>query len=199
MKARFHLFLDRRQLLFLLIEILVLANTIPTLLTEQAQRGLFWVPYGLFNLLFFGCLLIHPCLYVMTDKGIHTFYVLGFVHTFLPWNTVRKLEILRGGGRKRIPYFHDTIRIHGTAEGPRFFFADNEIIRTHRARLLLERYTGFPVEGSLTDSLRARRKRRKERAAIEKRRSQRRERLERRRAERDTQRRGKTSKNHNQT
>ena len=128
----------------------------------------------------------------MTPRGLWTCYALGFVRSFIPWNTVRKLEMHRAVGIKRLPYFSDVIRIDGKAEGPSLFFMDSEMVRTHRARRLLERYTGIPVAGYALKSISQMKKDRRDRLALAERRARRQARVEQRReAEKMTKRRPK--------
>ncbi len=181
MKLKFHIFLDRRQLLLLFVTVLFGAGLAAAYADLPSDIG--WCIAGtLLGLVFLAGALIHPCLYILTERGLWICYALGLIRSFIRWDTVRKLEIQYSIGTKRIPYFSDTFRIHGKAEGPRFFFMENEMVRTRRARRLLERYTGFPVEGYIVSDLRTRRKQRREKQETERRRQNRAERVERNRA-----------------
>lgn len=180
MKPRFHILFDRRQLVSLFALALFIYGATKDFQSGEGL-GLFWIPFCLLNLLFLAIAARLPCLYVMTDRGIRIFFAFGFLRSFIPWNTVRKLKMHVAGGIKRIPYFFDVIRIEGKAEGPALFFMDNEMVRTHRARRLLERYTGIPVAGYALNSFRQMKKDRCDRQALAERRAQRQVRVERRR------------------
>lgn len=194
MKLKFHIFLDRRQLFFAAITVLFGYGAV-TILTDPSEVGFWWLLCVGLAFLFLTGAAIHPCLYVMTDEGLYSFYLFGFVRRFIPWNTVRKLEVCYPKSSKRIPYFDDTFVIHGKAQGKEFFFTENEIVRTRRARRLLERYTGFPVEGFMIDDLRTWRKKRKEKKERMRRRRERMERVERnRKAKEVSQKDAKTAK-----
>lgn len=181
MKLKYHVFLDRWQIVFTAMTVLFAYGVVVTL--TDAEGGWYWLPAALVGILCGAIALTTPCLYIMSDKGITIIYMLGFLRRYIPWNTVRKLEICHHRSRRSIPlpYINDTIVIHGQAQGKQFFFTDNEIIRTRRARKLLESYTGFPVEGFMIDDLRARRRNRKEKQETERKRRERQARVERNR------------------
>jgi hypothetical protein len=179
-KPKFHIFFDRRQLLSLFAVALFIYGAAKDFRSGEGL-GLFWIPFCLLNLLFLAIAVRLPCLYVMTDRGIRIFFAFGFLRSFIPWETVRKLKLHMVVGRKQIPYFFDVIRIDGKADGPHFWFMDNEMVRTHRARRLLERYTGIPVEGYALRSFRQMKKDRRDRQALAERRAARQARVERRR------------------
>ena len=181
MKLKYHVFLDRWQIVFTAMTVLFAYGVVVTL--TDAEGGWYWLPAALVGILCGAIALTTPCLYIMSDKGITIIYMLGFLRRYIPWNTVRKLEICHHRSRRSIPlpYINDTIVIHGQAQGKQFFFTDNEIIRTRRAPKLLESYTGFPVEGFMIDDLRARRRNRKEKQETERKRRERQARVERNR------------------
>ena len=181
MKLKYHVFLDRWQIVFTAMTVLFAYGVVVTL--TDAEGGWYWLPAALVGILCGAIALTTPCLYIMSDKGITIIYMLGFLRRYIPWNTVRKLEICHHRSRRSIPlpYINDTIVIHGQAQGKQFFFTDNEIIRTRRARKLLESYTGFPVEGFMIDDLRARRRNRKEKQETERKRRERQARVDRNR------------------
>ncbi|MBQ9150761.1 MAG: hypothetical protein IJX72_00815 [Clostridia bacterium] len=160
MKLKSHILFDRRQLLYVAMTVLLVFGTAVEL-TDASDGDLWWLLWGVLSLIGIGGAVLHPCLYVMTERGLYSFYLFGLLRRFIPWNTVRKLEIHYHTGNKSLPYLFDTFRIDGKAEGKTLFFTENEIIRTRRARRLLERYTGCLVEGYLIDDLRAWRKKRK--------------------------------------
>ena len=186
MKLKYHVFLDRWQIVFTAMTVLFAYGVVVTL--TDAEGGWYWLPAALVGILCGAIALTTPCLYIMSDKGITIIYMLGFLRRYIPWNTVRKLEICHHRSRRSIPlpYINDTIVIHGQAQGKQFFFTDNEIIRTRRARKLLESYTGFPVEGFMIDDLRARRRNRKEKQETERKRRERQARVERNREAKKT-------------
>ena len=181
MKLKYHVFFDRWQIVFTAMTVLFAYGVVVTL--TDAEGGWYWLPAALVGILCGAIALTTPCLYIMSDKGITIIYMVGFLRRYIPWNTVRKLEICHHRSRRSIPlpYINDTIVIHGQAQGKQFFFTDNEIIRTRRARKLLESYTGFPVEGFMIDDLRARRRNRKEKQETERKRRERQARVERNR------------------
>ena len=181
MKPKFHIFLDRRQLLFLFISVLFIYGAAKDLRSGEGL-GLFWIPFCLLNLLCLGSAAIFPCLYVMTDRGIRIFFAFGFLRSFILWQTVGRLDVVyKHSPLNKTPYFFDVIRIDGKAEGPHFWFMDNEMVRTRRARRLLERYTGIPVAGYALKSLSQMKQDRRDRKALAERRAQRQARVERRR------------------
>lgn len=182
MKPKFHIFLDRRQLLLLFLSVLFCVGTVSALVSADLPRDIGWcIAATLLSFAVLAGALIHPCLYVMTPRGLWTCYAFGFVRSFIPWNTVRKVEKCTVRGIKRIPYFNDVFRIHGKAEGPHFWFMDNEMVRTRRARRLLERYTGIPVAGYALKSFSQMKQDRRDRKALAERRAQRQARVDRRR------------------
>ena len=75
------------------------------------------------------------------------------------------------------------------------FFTENEIVRTRRARRLLERYTGFPVEGFMIDDVRAWRKKRKEKRERMRRHKERMERVDRNRQARESKKQSRKQSN----
>lgn len=185
MKLKYHVFLDRWQIVFTAMTVLFAYGVVVTL--TDAEGGWYWLPAAFVGILCGAIALTTPCLYIMSDKGITIIYMLGFLRRYIPWNTVRKLEICHHRSHRSIPlpYINDTIVIHGQAQGKQFFFTDNEIIRTLRARILLEKYTGLKVEGFMIDDFRDWRKKRKEKKERERRRRQRQERVDRNRRARE--------------
>ena len=186
MKLKYHVFLDRWQIVFTAMTVLFAYGVVVTL--TDAEGGWYWLPAALVGILCGAIALTTPCLYIMSDKGITIIYMLGFLRRYIPWNTVRKLEICHHRSRRSIPlpYINDTIVIHGQAQGKQFFFTDNEIIRTLRARILLERYTGLKVEGILLNEIKESRQRRKEKKEQARRSAERQARVERNREAKKT-------------
>ena len=161
MKLKYHIFFDRRQLMSFCLTLLFIFATVESF-EARATEGAWWIAITLLALLMGTLSVVTPCLYIMTPQGIHIVYAFGLIRCYIPWNTVRRLDVQYPKGTKHLPYFGDTFAIDGRAQGPKLFFTDNEIIRTRRARRLLERYTGYPVEGFMIDDLRAWGKKRKE-------------------------------------
>ena len=179
MKLKYHIFFDRRQIMFAALTVLFVCGT--AVILADPEEGWFWLWPALLAMLCGTLTLLTPCLYIMSDEGIAIYYLLGFLRRFTPWSTVCYLEVRYPKGTKNFPYVGDTFAIHGKTQGKQFFFTDNEIIRTRRARKLLESYTGFPVEGFMIDDLRARRRNRKEKQETERKRRERQARVERNR------------------
>ena len=179
MKLKYHIFFDRRQLMSFCLTLLFIFATVESF-EARATEGAWWIAITLLTLLMGTLSVVTPCLYIMTPQGIHIVYAFGLIRCYIPWNTVRRLDVQYPKG-KHLPYFGDTFAIDGRAQGPKLFFTDNEIIRTRRARKLLESYTGFPVEGFMIDDLRARRRNRKEKQETERKRRERQARVERNR------------------
>ena len=115
-------------------------------------------------------------------KGLHIIHTFGLIRRFIPWDSVAGLQVnYDSAGYKGLPYLFDTFCIYGDVQGPTFFFTEDEMVRTLRARLLLEKYTGLKVEGFLWQDLRDARKDRKEKKERERRRRLRQERVDRNR------------------
>lgn len=161
MKLKYHVFLDRRQLMSLFFTAFSGWLTVIEF-QDRLSDGLWWLLWAVLTLAMAAMALGLPCLYLMTPTGIHIVYAFGLIRRFIPWNTVRRLDVQYPKGAKHFPYFSDTFAIDGKAQGPTCFFTENEMIRTRRARKLLERYTGMKVEGFMIDDLRAWGKKRKE-------------------------------------
>lgn len=161
MRIKYHIFFDRRQIMSFGITVLFVIAT-AEIFASRATEGAWWIATALLTLLMATLSVVVPCLYIMTPTGIHIVYAFGLIRRFIPWNTVRRLDVQYPKGAKHFPYFSDTFAIHGKTQGKSFFFTENEIVRTRRARKLLERYTGMKVEGFMIDDLRAWGKKRKE-------------------------------------
>lgn len=184
MLFKYHLFLDRRQ--FLSLFFAVFSGWMTAKLIRDDGNA-WWVFWGIITLLMTAMALALPCLYLMTPKGLHIIHTFGLIRRFIPWDSVAGLQVnYDSAGYKRLPYLFDTFCIYGDVYGPTFFFTEDEMVRTLRARLLLEKYTGLKVEGFLWQDLRDARKNRKEKKERERRRRQRQERVERNRKARGT-------------
>ena len=183
---RYHLFLDRRQLLSLFFAIFSGWMTVELI---RDEGDAWWVLWGILTLLMTAMALALPCLYLMTPKGLHIIHTFGLIRRFIPWDSVVALEVNYDstGYSKHFPYLFDTFCIYGDVQGPTFFFTEDEMIRTLRARLLLEKYTGLKVEGFMLDDFRSWRKRRKEKKERMRRHRQRQEREERNRKAREAE------------
>ena len=179
MLFKYHLFLDRRQLLSLFFA--VFSGWMAAELIRD-EGNAWWVLCGIITLLMTAMALALPCLYLMTPKGLHIIHTFGLLRRFIPWDSVVGLQVnYDDAGYKRLPYLFDTFIIYGDVYGPTFFFTEDEMVRTLRARLLLEKYTGLKVEGFLWQDIRDARKNRKEKKERERRRRQRQERVDRNR------------------
>ena len=179
MLFKYHLFLDRRQLLSLFFAVFSGWMTVELL---RDEGNAWWVLWGIITLLMTAMALALPCLYLMTPKGLHIIHTFGLLRRFIPWDSVVGLQVnYDDAGYKRLPYLFDTFIIYGDVYGPTFFFTEDEMVRTLRARLLLEKYTGLKVEGFLWQDIRDARKNRKEKKERERRRRQRQERVDRNR------------------
>ena len=184
MLFKYHLFLDRRQLLSLFFAIFSGWMTAELI---RDEGNAWWVLWGILTLLMTAMALALPCLYLMTPKGLHIIHTFGLIRRFIPWDSVVDMEVKYDRGARRLPYLFDTFRIYGDVQGPTFFFTEDEMVRTLRARLLLEKYTGLKVEGFLWQDLRDARKNRKEKKERERRRGQRQERVDRNRRAREAE------------
>ena len=184
MLIKYHLFLDRRQLLSLFFAIFSGWMTAELI---RDEGNAWWVLWVFIALACSAMALALPCLYIMTPKGLHIIHTFGLIRRFIPWDSVVDMEVKYDTGARRLPYLFDTFRIYGDVEGPTFFFTEDEMVRTLRARLLLEKYTGLKVEGFLWQDLRDARKNRKEKKERERRRGQRQERVDRNRRAREAE------------
>lgn len=183
MKRRYHLFFDRRQLMSLFFTAFSGWLTVIEF-QDRLSDGLWWVFWGIITLFMVAMALALPCLYLMTPKGLHLIHAFGLIRRFIPWDSVAGLQVnYDSAGYKRLPYLFDTFIIYGDVYGPTFFFTDDEMVRTLRARLLLEKYTGLKVEGFLLNEIKESRKRRKEKKEQARRSAERQARVERNRAE----------------
>ncbi len=183
MKRRYHLFFDRRQLMSLLFTVFSGWLTVIEF-QDRLNDGLWWLFWGIITLFMVAMALALPCLYLMTPKGLHLIHAFGLIRRFIPWDSVAGLQVnYDSAGYKRLPYLFDTFIIYGDVYGPTFFFTDDEMVRTRRARILLERYTGLKVEGILLNEIKESRKRRKEKKEQARRSAERQARVERNRAE----------------
>ena len=178
MLIKYHLFLDRRQLMSLFFAVFSGWMTVELI---RDEGNAWWVLWGILTLLMTAMALALPCLYLMTPKGLHIIHTFGLIRRFIPWDSVVDMEVKYDRGARRLPYLFDTFCIYGDVYGPTFFFTEDEMVRTLRARLLLEKYTGLKVEGFLWQDLRDARKNRKEKKERERRRRKRQERVDRNR------------------
>ena len=187
MRIKYHLFLDRRQLLSLFFAIFSGWMTVELI---RDEGNAWWILWGILTLLMTAMALALPCLYLMTPKGLHIIHTFGLIRRFIPWDSVAGLQVNYDstGYSKHFPYLFDTFRIYGDVQGPTFFFTEDEMVRTLRARLLLEKYTGLKVEGFLWQDLRDWHKKRKEKKERKRREEERRERAERNRKAREAKR-----------
>lgn len=184
MRIKYHLFLDRRQLLSLFFALFSGWMT-AELISDEGNA--WWILWGILTLFMTAMALALPCLYLMTPKGLHIIHTFGLIRRFIPWDSVMDMEVKYDTGTRRLPYLFDTFRIYGDVQGPTFFFTEDEMVRTLRARLLLENYTGLKVEGFLWQDIRDARKNRREKKERERRKRQRQERVDRNRKARGTE------------
>ena len=182
MKLKYHIFFDRRQIISLLMGVFTGWMTVMLI---QKNDGLWWLFWGIMALAMAAMALALPCLYIMTPKGLHLIHTFGLIRRFIPWDSVVGLEVNYDSTSytKRLPYLFDTFCIYGDVKGPTFFFTEDEMVRTLRARILLERYTGLKVEGFMIDDFRQWRKEKKEKRERMRRHRERMAREERNRAE----------------
>ena len=194
MLFKYHLFLDRRQLMSLFFAIFSGWMTVELLRDED---NAWWILWGIIALLMTAMALAAPCLYLMTPKGLHIVHTFGLLRRFIPWDSVVGLQVNydNASSSRKLPYLFDTFIIYGDVYGPTFFFTEDEMVRTLRARLLLEKYTGLKVEGFLWQDLRDARKDRKEKKERERRRRQRQERVDRNRKTREAEKQSQKAKN----
>ena len=187
MRIKYHLFLDRRQLISLFFAIFSGWMTVELI---RDEGNAWWILWGILTLLMTAMALALPCLYLMTPGGLHIIHTFGLIRRFIPWDSVAALEVNYDstGYSKHFPYLFDTFCIYGDVRGPTFFFTEDEMVRTLRARLLLEKYTGLKVEGFLWQDLRDWHKKRREKKERKRREKERRERAERNRKTREAKR-----------
>ena len=187
MRIKYHLFLDRRQLLSLFFAVFSGWMT-AELISDEGNA--WWILWGILTLLMTAMALALPCLYLMTPGGLHIIHTFGLIRRFIPWDSVAGLQVNYDstGYSKHFPYLFDTFCIYGDVQGPTFFFTEDEMVRTLRARLLLEKYTGLKVEGFLWQDLRDWHKKRREKKERKRREEERRERAERNRKAREAKR-----------
>ena len=188
MKRRYHLFFDRRQLMSLFFTAFSGWLTVIEF-QNRLSDGLWWLVWGILTLFMAAMALGLPCLYLMTPKGLHIIHTFGLIRRFIPWDSVDGLEIHydHNYSRRSLPYIFDTFAVYGDAQGPDFFFTEDEIVRTLRARKLLEKYTGLKVEGFMIDDFRDWRKKRKEKKERMRRHKERQARVERNRKTREAE------------
>ena len=194
MLIKYHLFLDRRQLMSLFFAILSGWMTVELLRDED---NAWWILWGIITLLMTAMALALPCLYLMTPKGLHIIHTFGLLRRFIPWNSVVGLQVNydNASSSRKLPYLFDTFVIYGDVKGPTFFFTEDEIVRTLRARILLEKYTGLKVEGFLLDDIRDARRNRKEKKERMRRHRERQERADRNRKAREAEKQSRKQSN----
>ena len=194
MRIKYHLFLDRRQLMSLFFAIFSGWMTVELLRDED---NAWWILWGIITLLMTAMALALPCLYLMTPKGLHIIHTFGLLRRFIPWNSVVGLQVNydNASSSRKLPYLFDTFIIYGDVKGPTYFFTEDEMVRTLRARLLLEKYTGLKVEGFLLDDIRDARRNRKEKRERMRRHRERQERADRNRKAREAEKQSRKQSN----
>ena len=185
MKLKYHLFFDRRQIMSLLMAVFTGWTAV---MLVQENDDLWWLLFGLLSLVMVALTLALPCLYIMTPKGLHLIHAFGLIRRYVSWDSINELTVKYDTASHRLPYVFDTFWIYGDIKGPTFFFTEDEMVRTLRARILLERYTGLKVEGILLNEIKESRKRRKEKKEQARRRAERQARVERNREAKRAQR-----------
>ena len=194
MRIKYHLFLDRRQLMSLFFAIFSGWMTVELLSDED---NAWWILWGIITLLMTAMALALPCLYLMTPKGLHIIHTFGLLRRFIPWDSVVGLQVNydNASSSRKLPYLFDTFIIYGDVKGPTYFFTEDEIVRTLRARILLEKYTGLKVEGFLLDDIRDARRNRKEKKERMRRHRERQERADRNRKSREAEKQSRKQSN----
>jgi hypothetical protein len=109
--------------------------------------------FALLSLVPCFAILVFPCFYVMTDQGIRIFYFLFLSNEYYLWANVEEVTVVYSTGYKSLPYVFDTFSIIGKSEGKKRFYKKGEIIRTRRAKRLIEKYTGKKITGFLMDDI----------------------------------------------
>lgn len=194
MRIKYHLFLDRRQLMSLFFAIFSGWMTVELLRDED---NAWWILWGIIALLMTAMALALPCLYLMTPKGLHIVHTFGLLRRFIPWDSVVGLQVNydNASSSRKLPYLFDTFIIYGDVKGPTYFFTEDEMVRTLRARILLEKYTGLKVEGFLLDDIRDARRNRKEKKERMRRHRERQERVDRNRKSREAEKQSRKQSN----
>ena len=194
MLFKYHLFLDRRQLMSLFFAIFSGWMTVELLRDED---NAWWILWGIITLLMTAMALALPCLYLMTPKGLHIVHTFGLLRRFIPWDSVVGLQVNydNASSSRKLPYLFDTFIIYGDVKGPTYFFTEDEMVRTLRARILLEKYTGLKVEGFLLDDIRDARRNRKEKRERMRRHRERQERVDRNRKSREAEKQSRKQSN----
>ena len=194
MRIKYHLFLDRRQLMSLFFAIFSGWMTVELLRDED---NAWWILWGIIALLMTAMALALPCLYLMTPKGLHIVHTFGLLRRFIPWDSVVGLQVNydNASSSRKLPYLFDTFIIYGDVKDPTYFFTEDEIVRTLRARILLEKYTGLKVECFLLDDIRDARRNRKEKKERMRRHRERQERADRNRKAREAEKQSRKQSN----
>ena len=194
MLFKYHLFLDRRQLMSLFFAIFSGWMTVELLRDED---NAWWILWGIIALLMTAMALALPCLYLMTPKGLHIVHTFGLLRRFIPWDSVVGLQVNydNASSSRKLPYLFDTFIIYGDVKGPTYFVTEDEMVRTLRARILLEKYTGLKVEGFLLDDIRDARRNRKEKRERMRRHRERQERADRNRKSREAEKQSRKQSN----
>ena len=110
-----------------------------------------------------GLVTLIPCFYVITSKGVRIFYLWGFSNEYIPWDTVTRVAVEYTTSHASL-YFFDEFKIYGKPTGNPRFYKKAEMVRTRRARKLIEQYTGRKIEGYMLDDFRQWRKDRRRKA-----------------------------------
>ncbi len=148
-----HFFLDRRSFLGLLCLAFSAGIAWATYAEGKIGWGIFFTVLSLFPLAF---MLLCPCFYVLTEKGIKIYYFLFLSNEYCAWENVDAVTPCYHTARTTaLSFLFYTFFIDGKFEGKKRFYKEGKIIRTRRARRLIEKYTGKKIEGFLVDDIKS--------------------------------------------
>lgn len=150
---KIHFFLDRRSILCLLCLLFSSGIAWVCLTVDELFYGIFFIIISVCLLL---ALLMLPCFYVMTEKGIKIFYFFFLSNEYCLWENVDEVKACYHTARTTAlsPLFY-TFLIDGKFEGKKRFYKEGQIIRTVRAGRLIEKYTGKKITGFYMDDFKA--------------------------------------------
>lgn len=186
---KIHFFLDRRSVFCTLLLAFMMTGAYGAYRAGQIGMGILCTVLSLLPLTF---ILLWPCFYVMTPKGLWIFYFFFLSHEYYLWEKVEEVTVVYDTGRKSWLYVFDTFAIVGESEDKDRFYKKGEIVRTLRARLLIEKYTGKKITGFYIDDFKAWLKERRRKAERMKAHRERQQRVQAAREERARQKQMKT-------
>ena len=149
---KIHVFFDRRSFLSLLCLCFTVGVAWAILADGEIGWGVF---FAFLSLIPCFAILVFPCFYLMTDKGIRIFYFFFLSNEYYLWANVEEVAVVYSTGYKSLPYVFDTFSITGKPKGKKRFYKKGEIIRTRRAKRLIEKYTGKKITGFLMDDIKS--------------------------------------------